>query len=74
MVALMAAVHAWAPADAKTLSLASIVFTGLLAGVTCLVHCSILTLSRANRSSPTSRGWVWSSRSSGPRSRTPSTS
>jgi hypothetical protein len=35
MVALMAAVHAWAPMHAKTLSLTSVVFMGLLAGLTC---------------------------------------
>jgi hypothetical protein len=46
MVALMVAVHAWAPMHAKTLSLTSVVFMGLLAGVTCIVHFSILTLSR----------------------------
>jgi hypothetical protein len=46
MVALMVAVHAWAPMRAKTLSLTSVVFMGLLAGVTCGVHFCILTLSR----------------------------
>ena len=46
MVALMVAVHAWAPMHVKTLSLTSIVFMGLLAGVTCSVHFCILTLSR----------------------------
>jgi hypothetical protein len=46
MVALMVAVHAWAPTHAKTLSLTSLVFMGLLAGVTSIVHFSILTLSR----------------------------
>ena len=46
MVALMVAVHAWAPMDAKTLSLTSLVFMGLLAGVTCIVHFCVLTLSR----------------------------
>jgi hypothetical protein len=46
MVALMAAVHAWAPSHAKTLSLIAVVFMGLLAGVTCTVHFVILTLSR----------------------------
>ena len=46
MVALMAAVHAWAPSHAKTLSLTAVVFMGLLAGVTCSVHFVILTLSR----------------------------
>jgi hypothetical protein len=38
MVALMVAVHAWAPAQVKTLSLTAVVFMGLLAGVTCMVH------------------------------------
>src|SRR5215207_3013140 len=46
MVALMVAVHAWAPMRAKTLSLTSLVFMGLLAGVTCSVHFVILTISR----------------------------
>jgi hypothetical protein len=46
MVALMVAVHAWAPMQAKTLSLTSVVFMGLLAGLTCNVHFVILTLSR----------------------------
>jgi hypothetical protein len=45
MVAPIAAVHAWASADAKTLRVASIVFTGLLAGATRPLHFSILTLS-----------------------------
>jgi hypothetical protein len=46
MVALMVAVHAWAPMQVKTLSLTSVVFMGLLAGLTCSVHFVILTLSR----------------------------
>jgi hypothetical protein len=46
MVALMVAVHAWAPMHVKTLSLTSLVFMGLLARVTCGVHFCILTLSR----------------------------
>src|SRR5918993_4897718 len=46
MVALMVAVHAWAPMQAKTLTLTSLVFMGLLAGVTCVVHFCVLTLSR----------------------------
>lgn len=46
MVALMVAVHAWAPLHAKTLSLTAVVFMVLLAGVTCGVHFVILTLSR----------------------------
>jgi hypothetical protein len=46
LVALMAAVHAWAPAPVKTLSLTALVFMALVAGVTCGVHFTILTLSR----------------------------
>jgi hypothetical protein len=46
MVALMAAVHAWAPMQAKTLTLTSLVFMGLLAGVTSVVHFCVFTLSR----------------------------
>ena len=46
MVALMVAVHAWAPMHAKTLSLTSLVFMGMLAGLTCSVHFVTLTLSR----------------------------
>jgi len=66
MVALMVDVHAWAPMQAKTLSLTSLVLMGLLAGLTCVVPFSILTLSRQ----PEFAGRPWSSRSSGPRSRT----
>ena len=46
MVALMVTVHAWAPMHAKTLSLTSLVFMGMLAGLTCSVHFVTLTLSR----------------------------
>src|SRR5918998_5792659 len=46
MVALMVAVHAWAPMHAKTLSLTSLIFMSLLAGLTCSLHFMILTLSR----------------------------
>ena len=46
MVALMVAVHAWAPLHAKTLTLTSLVFMGLLAGLTCIVHFCVLSLSR----------------------------
>lgn len=46
MVGLMVAVHAWAPADAKTLSLAALAFMTLVAGVTCSLHFLILTLGR----------------------------
>ena len=45
MVALMVAVHACAPMHTKTLSLTSLVFMSLLAGVTCSLHFMILTLS-----------------------------
>jgi hypothetical protein len=56
MVALMVAVHAWAPMHAKTLSLTSVVFMGLLAGLTCSVHFCILTLSRQPEF--TGQSWV----------------
>jgi hypothetical protein len=46
LVALMVAVHAWAPMHAKTLTLTSLIFMGLLAGLTCSLHFVILTLSR----------------------------
>jgi hypothetical protein len=46
MVALMAAVHAWAPAEAKVFSLMALVFMGLLAGLTCSLHFVILAVSR----------------------------
>jgi hypothetical protein len=46
MVGLMVAVHAWAPSHAKALSLTSVVFMGLVAGLTCSLHFMILTLSR----------------------------
>ncbi len=55
MVALMVAVHAWAPVDAKALSLTAVVFMGLVAGVTCCVHFVILTLSRQ----PAFAGQAW---------------
>lgn len=46
MVALMVAVHAWAPARLRTLSLTGLAFTALLAVVTCGLHFVVLTLSR----------------------------
>jgi len=55
MVALMVAVHAWAPMNAKALSLTSVVFMGLLAGVTCSLHFVILTLSHQ----PEFRAQTW---------------
>src|SRR5688500_3302312 len=57
MVALMVAVHAWAPMRAKTLTLTSLVFMGLLAGITCVVHFCVLTLSRQ----PEFAGQPWES-------------
>jgi hypothetical protein len=56
MVALMVAVHAWAPMHAKTLSLTSVVFMGLLAGLTCSLHFVILTISRQPEF--TQQSWV----------------
>lgn len=46
MVGLMVAVHAWAPAQKKTLSLTALAFMILVAGVTCSLHFLILTLGR----------------------------
>jgi hypothetical protein len=46
MIAVMVAVHAWAASDAKSYSLAALVFMALLAGVTCGVHFVILTAGR----------------------------
>ena len=46
MVALMVAVHAWAPPRTKAWSLTSVVFMALVAGVTSSLHFLILTLSR----------------------------
>jgi hypothetical protein len=47
MVALMCAVHAWAPADVKVFSQLAVVFMSLLAGVTGCVHFVILTVGHA---------------------------
>lgn len=46
MVCLMVAVHAWAPAQTKALSLTALVFMALVAVLTCSLHFLILTLSR----------------------------
>jgi hypothetical protein len=46
MVALMVAIHAWAPQELKPNALAGVAFMSLCAGVTCAVHFAILTLSR----------------------------
>jgi len=45
IVTLMVAVHAWAPARSKALSLAAVVFTGLLAGVSSSLQFVILAVS-----------------------------
>jgi hypothetical protein len=45
MVALMVAVHAWAPIQVKTFSLIAVVFMGLLCVITCSIHFVILTIS-----------------------------
>jgi hypothetical protein len=46
MVALMVAVHTWAPAELKVFSLSALSFMVALATLTSAVHFSILTLSR----------------------------
>jgi hypothetical protein len=46
MVTLMVAVHAWAPLRSKALTLTSVVFMSMVAGVTSSLHFVILTLSR----------------------------
>jgi hypothetical protein len=46
MIALMVALHAWASLETKAFSLMALVFTGLLAGLTCSLHFVILTVSR----------------------------
>jgi hypothetical protein len=45
MVAVMVAIHAWAPARLKSLSLVAVVFMGLVAGVTCSLHFVVFTVS-----------------------------
>jgi hypothetical protein len=46
MVTLMVAIHAWAPAAAKALSLTALLFMSLVAALTCSVHVVILTVSQ----------------------------
>lgn len=46
MVALMAAIHAGAPAGRKSLALLGIVFMGMCTVITCSVHFAMLTLGR----------------------------
>ena len=56
MVLLAIAIHSWVPAKYKPFTLASVVFTALMAGVTCCVHFTILTLS--HRPDFTSLPWL----------------
>ena len=44
MIALMAAVHAWAPAESKVYGLLAVIFMSLVAAVTCSVHFVILAV------------------------------
>ena len=46
LVALMGAVHAWAPAEGRVLALLALAFMTLLAGLTSSVHFVIFALSR----------------------------
>ena len=46
MIALMVAVHAWAPTDAKVFSLTALVFMSLMAGLTFSVHFVLLAVGR----------------------------
>jgi hypothetical protein len=46
LVAMMAAVHAFAPHDLKVFSLTAVVFTGMLAVLTSAIHIVILTVGR----------------------------
>jgi hypothetical protein len=46
LVAMMAAIHAYAARDAKVYSLTALIFMGLLAGTTCAVHIVMLTVGR----------------------------
>jgi len=55
VLALMVSIHAWAPAQAKVLSLMAVVFASLLAGITCSVHFAILAVARQ----PAFKGTVW---------------
>jgi hypothetical protein len=55
MVTLMVAVHAWARAEGKALSLVALVFMSVLAGLTCDLHFVILAVSRQ----PAFTGLAW---------------
>jgi hypothetical protein len=56
LVAMMAAIHAYAPRDAKVFSLTALVFMGVAAGVTCGVHFLLLTVGR--QVSPAESPWL----------------
>jgi hypothetical protein len=45
LVALMVAIHVWAPVRFKPFTMASVVFMGIAAGITAAVHFTVLTLS-----------------------------
>jgi hypothetical protein len=45
LVALMVAIHVWAPVRFKPFTMASVVFMGITAGITSGVHFTVLTLS-----------------------------
>jgi hypothetical protein len=66
VVVLMVAVHSWAPARRKALSLAAAIFMAIAAALTCAVHFAILTLSRqaefaAHESLPLLLSFEWPS-------------
>jgi hypothetical protein len=46
MVAVMVAIHAWAPPQVKSLSLIAVIFMGLVAALTCVLHFTVFTMSR----------------------------
>jgi hypothetical protein len=56
LVAMMAAVHAYAPRDRKIFSLTAFLFMGLLAGMTCGIHFVLLTVGR--QVSPAESPWL----------------
>jgi hypothetical protein len=57
MVIVMVAVHAYAPPEAKGYSLTALAFMAIMAGITCSVHFTILTVSRRTEAA----GFPWSS-------------
>lgn len=57
MLSLMVAVHAWAPVEAKALTLSAAILMGLASGLTGGLHFVILALSRA----PEFAGQTWAS-------------